>query len=115
MSKPRFSAEVQFDTLVHVEQVKTTIQSQVAGLDIFELHHLRATVDEVGNPTLFAEWRFNQLVDRDAFKNWVLNHLRNDPVVKTWVTKFRVEWHRCTHDEVNALACTTTDFLGVTV
>ena len=110
MSKPRFKAVVGFDTLAHANTVKTSVATQLVGKDIFEEHRFSTFVDSDDGPTLLGEWRFNNEVDRDSLKDWILNQIQNHPVVKSWIETARVSWHSCTHNDPVIRDCRTSSY-----
>ena len=114
MSKPRFSLYAEVDTLAHANTIKTNIQTQLVGKDIFEEHQfLIAEGGTVGESIIriIAEWRFNNAVDRDALKDWAQDQIQSHPQVKNWVSKAKLVWHRCTHDEQIVENCKTTNYV----
>lgn len=114
MSKPRFSLYAEIDTLAHANTIKTNIQAQLVGKDIFEEHSFGIGTNDPFNPgkiILRAEWRFNNAIDRDALKDWVQDQIQNHPIVKTWVLLVRLIVHLCTHDDSEIKDCKTTNYI----
>lgn len=110
MSKPRFYLYAEVDTLAHANTIKTSIQNQLAGKDIFETHNLSAMDDVYGKHFIVADWRFNRGIDRDALKDWAQDQIQNHPQVKVWVTSAKLSWHLCTHDDQSVQDCKTTNY-----
>ena len=111
MSKPRFSLYAEIDTLAHANTIKTNIQTQLAGKDLFEIHGFSTFVDILdGKNKIFADWRFNNFIDRDALKNWAQDQIQNHPQVKVWVLKAKLSWHECSHSDLEVKNCRTTSY-----
>lgn len=113
MSKPRFQLYAEVDTLAHATTIKTSIQNQLAGKDIFdELNFsvLNSSDNLIGKVLILADWRFNSAVDRDSLKNWAQDQIQNQAQVKVWVQSAKVSWHTCTHDDANVQLCSSTNY-----
>ena len=111
MSKPRFNIILEIDTLAHANTIKNNIQSELAGKDLFEQRFFSISTDTISNKIiLFADWRFNSAIDRDALKDWARDQIENHPNVKNWVQKAKLSWHRCTHDESLIENCEITNY-----
>ena len=109
MSKPRFSLYAEIDTLVHANQIKTSLQNELAGKDVFEEHHFNLVQIDSKN-VLTAEWRFNKGPERDALRDWAKDQIQNDPVVKTWIQTAKLSWHLCSHDDAQIKDCRSTSY-----
>ena len=114
MSKPRISIYLEVDTVAHGQTIKTAIQNQLVGKDIFETHSFDFGVGNLLNPSVIwgtAEFRFNNRVDRDSIRDWIKDQVQNHPQVKNWVTKAKITTHFCSHDNLEVQDCMTTEFV----
>lgn len=114
MSKPRFSLYAEIDTLAHANTIKTNIQTQLVGKDIFETHGFGIYENDPLNPgkiILHAEWRFNNAVDRDTLKDWARDQIENHPQVKNWISKAKLAVHLCSHDDLEVKDCKTMNYI----
>ena len=111
MSKPRLKLYTEVDTLLHANTIKTNIQTQLVGKDIFETHSLASgLVSKTGKNVVYGDWRFNTQLDRDFIRNWIKDQIETHPQVKNWVKKARLSWHVCSHDDPIVVDCTTTSY-----
>ena len=111
MSKPRFKLYAEVDTLAHANTIKTNVQIQLVGKDIFEQHSFSIIKGDELNSSkiiLLADWRFNNSIDRDSLKDWVKDQIQNNPQVKNWVLVSKLSWHICTHDDISIKNCRET-------
>lgn len=112
MSKPRLEFHIQFDTVAHAEAVKTRLQIQLVGKNIFETHYLTTESDEDDQttPLLRGEIRFNNQIDLDSLRDWTISAISSHTIIRTWVRSARFLWHLCTHDDSTVQHCLDTDF-----
>ena len=59
MSKPRINLRLKIDTLAHANTIKTNLQTQLIGKDIFEQHSFDS-VNFIGENLLYLDVRFNK-------------------------------------------------------
>jgi len=110
MGKPSFKLIATVDTLAHANTIKNSIQDELVGKDIFEEHNLSALRNDDGNFSCVAEFSFNNNIDRDSIKDWIISQVRDHQVVKNWVSKARLSWHYCTHGDKEVKSCKTTGY-----
>ena len=112
MSKPRIKIIAEVDTLAHAQTIATAIANRVVSTDIFDQHGLVAYFDGLESKNLVvAEFRFNNVIDRNNVLDWIKNQVQNHPQVKTWVNSATVTTHLCSHDDAEVLDCKTTEFM----
>lgn len=110
MSKPRLKLVAIIDTLSHAKTIKSTLISELSGKDIFESHALNHAIQEDGSVLVHAEARFNSSIDRDQIKNWIISQITEHPSVKTWVQKYELSWHLCSHGDPVVTDCRESQF-----
>lgn len=111
MSKPRLQLSAVIDTVAHADTIISSIQTKLVGKDIFEIHSLARSIDELGQVNLNFDFRFNSRIDRDDVKNWIKDQVQNHPQVKNWVQSVIVVDHLCSHDSVSVVDCTSTEYV----
>lgn len=105
--KPRLTLTLWVDTQAHADTVVNSVQNQLSGKDIHELHRLDTRVDLDGSILVQADIRFNGSIDRDAVRDWIRDQLTNT-AARNWVYRVRVLWHLCGHDESPPVSCRET-------
>lgn len=114
MSKPRISIYLEVDTVAHGQTIKTNIQNQLVGKDIFDTISFDFGIGNETDPNVIwgmAEFRFNSRIDRDSLKTWIKDQVQNHPQVKNWVLKAKITSHLCSHDDAEVKDCTTTEYV----
>ena len=107
--KTRFQVNAVVDTLAHAETIRTNLETQLAGKDIFERHSFEVS-SEGGEISVHADFRFNLRADRDSVRDWIQDQLRDHPIVKTWILSVILSWHDCSHDSELVQDCKTTNY-----
>lgn len=97
------------DTFTHAETIVSAISNELIGKDVFELHNLIAN-SNAGINFVTLDGRFNNSVDREAIKDYLLDQISSHPVVKTWVTRAVLQTHLCSHDNQDVQDCKTTQW-----
>jgi len=108
--KPRINLIAIVDSMSHANTIVSYIQNALSGIAVFEIHSLESIKNDNNENEIYLDGRFNSSVDRDNIKEWLKNQISNNPQVKNWVTRAKLSWHDCTHDDVEIKSCGETNY-----